>query len=87
MILLGIMREALLYICFSILIGSFFLSLVPEAYRPTIHVKKGLLMMAASEIGMKETYGEFPANAIGELKMADISGDIPTNFSKLGKNY
>ena len=52
MILLGIISEALLYICFSVLIGSFFLSLVPEAYRPTIHVKKGILMMAASGIAI-----------------------------------
>ena len=52
MILLGIISEALLYICFSVLIGSFFLSLVPEAYRPTIHVKKGILMIAASGIAI-----------------------------------
>ena len=52
MFLLGIISEALVYICFSILIGSFFLSLVPEAYRPTIHVKKGILMMAASGIAI-----------------------------------
>ena len=32
--------------------GSFFLYLVPEAYRPTIHVKKGILMIAASGIAI-----------------------------------
>ena len=52
MILIGIISEALLYLCFACLIGSFFLSLVPNPYRPDINVPKGVLMMATGGIAI-----------------------------------
>ncbi|WP_318507498.1 copper resistance D family protein [Bacillus sp. T3] len=46
MIFVSTVTQALLYLCFAILIGSFILSLVPPPYRPTISVPKGALMTA-----------------------------------------
>jgi putative copper export protein len=50
MIFIGVISELLLYLCFSLLIGSFILHLVPSTYRPDIHVPKGILMMATGGI-------------------------------------
>lgn len=42
-----IFSEFFLYLCFSMLMGSFILSLTPKESRPTIFVKKGHLLLAA----------------------------------------
>lgn len=42
--------ESLLYICFSIVMGYFLLSLVPETSKPTIHMPKGILLTAVISI-------------------------------------
>ncbi|WP_428910011.1 copper resistance D family protein [Niallia sp. Krafla_26] len=52
MILVGAISESLLYFCFSILVGSFLLYLVPSPYRPDIHVPKGALMLATGGIAI-----------------------------------
>ncbi|MFE4706873.1 copper resistance D family protein [Peribacillus simplex] len=52
MFILGIISEPLLYLCFSLLIGSFTLRLVPSAYRPDINVPKGVLMTATAGIAI-----------------------------------
>ncbi|QAY65197.1 copper resistance D family protein [Paenibacillus protaetiae] len=39
--------EALLYVCFALLMGTFVLRIVPEHRRPDIHVHNGLLFAAA----------------------------------------
>ncbi|RDW16153.1 copper resistance D family protein [Oceanobacillus chungangensis] len=42
-----IISQALLYLCFSILAGSFLLLLVPSSYRPNIKIPKYLLLISA----------------------------------------
>ncbi len=45
-----VFSQALLYLCFALLIGSFLLTLVPPTYRPTIDVSRGILMTATAGI-------------------------------------
>ncbi|MFC5591281.1 copper resistance D family protein [Sporosarcina soli] len=42
-----IISQTLLYLCFSVLIGSFILLLVPSQYRPDIKISKRLLLISA----------------------------------------
>ncbi|MFZ0446317.1 MAG: hypothetical protein WAM95_17125 [Bacillus sp. (in: firmicutes)] len=49
---IGIISEPLLYLCFSIIIGSFLLSIVPSTYRPDFNVPKGVLMAATAGIAI-----------------------------------
>jgi len=42
-----IISQALLYVCFAILVGSFILLLVPSKYRPDIQIPKRLLLVSA----------------------------------------
>lgn len=46
MLINGIVSEALLYLFFSILLGSFILQTVPISYRPGIVVRKRVLMLS-----------------------------------------
>lgn len=46
MIFLNVLSEALLYLSFSILLGSFILQLVPDTARPEIKISKGMLLTA-----------------------------------------
>ncbi|AZV43061.1 copper resistance D family protein [Peribacillus asahii] len=52
MVFIGIISEPLLYICFSLLIGSFLLQIVPSSYRPDFNVPKGVLMAATAGIAI-----------------------------------
>ncbi|MFD6440611.1 copper resistance D family protein [Peribacillus sp. NPDC060186] len=52
MFMIGVISDALLYLCFSLLIGSFLLYLVPSPYRPDINVPKGALMIATGGIAI-----------------------------------
>ncbi len=52
MLLIGTISQALLYLCFAILIGSFLLYLLPDTNRPCINVPKGVLMMATGVISI-----------------------------------
>jgi putative copper export protein len=52
MFIAGIVSEALLYSCFSLLVGSFILSLIPETVRPEIRIPKVLLLCAALGIAL-----------------------------------
>lgn len=52
MVLIGIISEALLYLCFALLMGSFLTSLIPKTHRPDIIVPKGIVMMAIGGIGI-----------------------------------
>ena len=45
-----IISQALLYLCFSILVGSFIVLLVPGKYRPDINIPKRLLLTSAITI-------------------------------------
>ncbi len=50
MIFAGIVSEALLYCCFSLLLGSFIIHLIPTTARPEIRVPKSVLLGAAAGI-------------------------------------
>jgi putative copper export protein len=50
MVIIGVISETLLYLCFSILMGSFILKIVPESVRPRIVVPN--LMLIFSIIGI-----------------------------------
>lgn len=52
MIFVSTVTQALLYLCFAILLGSFILSLVPQTYRPTISIHNGALMAAVGCIAV-----------------------------------
>ncbi|MGM0903628.1 MAG: copper resistance D family protein [Bacillota bacterium] len=42
-----IISQTLLYVCFSVLVGSFFLLLVPTKFRPDLKIPKRLLLVSA----------------------------------------
>jgi putative copper export protein len=52
MIFIGTVSQALIYLCFAILLGSFIFALVPQEFKPTISVPKGVLMTAAAGIAI-----------------------------------
>lgn len=52
MIIAGIVSEALLYSCFSLLLGSFILNLIPKNARPEIWIPKGVLLAATLGIAL-----------------------------------
>ena len=52
MLFVGIISETLLYLCFSILLGSFLLYIIPNHLRPEISVRKGVLMGATAGIAL-----------------------------------
>lgn len=52
MIFVGTVTQALIYLSFAILLGSFILALVPQAHKPTISVPKGALMTALGSIAI-----------------------------------
>ena len=52
MIFVGTITQALMYLCFAILIGSFILYLVPNTHPPDINVPKGALMIAIGGIAI-----------------------------------
>lgn len=45
--ILVVISQALLYLCFSVLVGSFIVLLVPSKYRPDIKIPKRLLLTSA----------------------------------------
>ncbi|WP_455663189.1 copper resistance D family protein [Pradoshia sp.] len=52
MLFIVIISQALLYICFAVLMGSLILLLIPAAYRPEIHVRKAWLLIASGGIAL-----------------------------------
>lgn len=52
MLTIGIITQTLLYLCFSLSLGSFLLYLIPRTHRPDIQVPKGALMMATGGIAI-----------------------------------
>ncbi|NMD71229.1 copper resistance protein CopD [Bacillus sp. DNRA2] len=44
--------QAIIYLCFAILLGSFILALVPQVNKPTISIPKGALMTATGGIAL-----------------------------------
>jgi len=46
MTIIGVVSETLLYLCFSIILGSFILHIVPKPYRPEINVPKKFLLLS-----------------------------------------
>ena len=47
-----IFSEFIIYLCVSILMGTFILTFVPNNYRPFIYVKKGILILATVGIAL-----------------------------------
>ena len=52
MLIIGIISQALLYLCFALSLGSFILYLVPTTHRPDISVPRGALMTAIGGIAI-----------------------------------
>ncbi|MED4632830.1 CopD family protein [Peribacillus frigoritolerans] len=52
MLIVGMIGEVLLYLCFSLIIGSLILHLVPNSKRPDIFVPKGALLTAVGGIAI-----------------------------------
>ncbi|WP_108672418.1 copper resistance D family protein [Peribacillus acanthi] len=52
MLIVGSITEAMLYLSFSILMGTFILRIVPNSYRPEINVPKGVLMLSIAGIAL-----------------------------------
>ncbi|MFE7064549.1 copper resistance D family protein [Sutcliffiella sp. NPDC057660] len=52
MFFLGVISETILYLCFSILMGSFILYAVPERYRPSIYVPRNVMLLATGGIAI-----------------------------------
>ena len=50
MLFFVIISQALLYICFAVLMGSLILLLIPAAHRPEIHIRKAWLLAASAGI-------------------------------------
>ncbi|WP_235848510.1 hypothetical protein [Litchfieldia alkalitelluris] len=52
MMIVGVVSETLLYLCFSFLLGSFILHLVPNSYRPGINVPKKFSLLSIKGIAI-----------------------------------
>ncbi|KGR76115.1 copper resistance D family protein [Ureibacillus sinduriensis] len=52
MVVLGFLSQAFVYLCFSIIMGSFILTLIPEDKRPAIIIPKGALLITSSGIAL-----------------------------------
>ena len=52
MLIIGVISQALLYLCFALSLGCFLLHLVPATNRPDINVPKGALMIATGGIAI-----------------------------------
>jgi putative copper export protein len=52
MFIASFLSEALLYSCFSLLLGSFIIHLVPESNRPDVRIPKGVLLAAVLGIAI-----------------------------------
>ena len=50
MTLLLIISQALLYFCFSILLGSFIVQAIPDGYKPTVTIKRKWLVFSTMAI-------------------------------------
>ena len=50
MTLLLILSQALLYFCFSILLGSFIVQAIPDSYKPTVNIKRKWLVLSTMAI-------------------------------------
>jgi putative copper export protein len=48
----GIISEAFLYLCFSLLVGSFLICMVPETARPKVTIPKSILLLASLGIAV-----------------------------------
>jgi putative copper resistance protein D len=52
MLVLETVTQALVYLCFAILMGSFIIYLIPDQYRPGMDVPKDILMLSAAGIAI-----------------------------------
>lgn len=52
MLTVVLISQALLYICFAIVLGGFLLALVPPTSRPDVQVPKGIMMLAVGGISV-----------------------------------
>src|SRR3954470_14138301 len=88
MFIAGIVSEALLYSCFSILLGSFILSLIPKTARPDIKIRKSVLLGATLGIAL---FSFLPVLKIvlylyEDLGLAYTLKSVLTNF-EVGKTW
>lgn len=88
MFIAGIVSEALLYSCFSILLGSFILSLIPKTARPDIKIPKSVLLGATLGIAL---FSFLPVLKIvlylyKDLGLAYTLKSVLTNF-EVGKTW
>lgn len=88
MFIAGIISEALLYSCFSILIGSFIMYLIPKTARPEMKIPKSVLLFAALGIAL---FSFLPVLKIvtylyEDLGLAYTLKSVLTNF-EVGKSW
>jgi putative copper export protein len=89
MLILNVLSEALLYLCFSLLLGSFIINLVPENYRPEIKVSKAVILGAVLGIAL---FSFVPVLRIilyiseGGLGLGSTLQSVLTNFES-GKSW
>lgn len=89
MLIVNVLSEALLYLCFSILLGHFIINLVPENYRPEIKISKGILLGAVLGIAL---FSFVPVLRIilylskGGLELGLTLQSVLTNF-EVGKSW
>nr|WP_263323213.1 CopD family protein [Neobacillus sp. Marseille-Q6967] len=84
----GLLSETLLYLCFSLLMGSFIISLVPESARPQMKLPKGILLTAALGVSI---FSFLPVLKIvlylyEDLGLAYTLQSVLTNF-EVGKSW
>ena len=88
MFIAGIVSEALLYSCFSVLLGSFILYLIPKTARPEIKIPKSVLLGATLGIAI---FSFLPVLKIvlylyEDLGLAYTLKSVLTNF-EVGKTW
>jgi putative copper export protein len=88
MLIAGIVSEALLYSCFSVLLGSFIMNLIPKTARPEISIPKSVLLAATLGIAI---FSFLPVLKIvlylyEDLGLAYTLKSVLTNFD-VGKTW
>lgn len=79
MFLLGMISQALIYLCFSLILGCFILSLIPNTHRPNILVPKSAMLLSSIGIAILSF---FPVLQL-ILYLAPNLGLVPTLQSVL----
>lgn len=88
MFITGIISEALLYSCFSLLLGSFIIYLIPKTARPEIKIPKSVLLIATLGIAIFSFIPvlKIVAYLYEDLGLAYTLKSVLTNF-EVGKSW